>query len=272
MFFSENIISAELLGVFKIKREKYVNIKSHGRSYDSISIRISGRGEFKTNDSSFAVKRGDILYLPRDLDYTQKSDSETLIAIHFLNYGFKKGNNAEVITVDDIEYIEKTVIQMYDVWKQKKQGHQYKCTALLYELLYHINCQQHNQIIKLITHDSKIKNAIDYMHSNFRNNVVEISELAKMCSISETYFRKLFKKIHGVAPSQYLINLKLEFASHLIRSQLYTVSEAAYKSGFNDTKYFIKLFKRHYGATPKEYQNNSNMFDTNIDQHIGTSN
>ena len=77
-------------------------------------------------------------------------------------------------------------------------------------------------------------------------------ELADMCSVSSTYFRKMFKKIHGVSPSQYIINLMLEFASHLLSSNLYTVAEVSHKSGFNDTKYFSKLFKRYYGITPTQ--------------------
>lgn len=40
MFFKENAISIELLGVFKINRRRYINIRSHARSYDTLSIRL----------------------------------------------------------------------------------------------------------------------------------------------------------------------------------------------------------------------------------------
>ena len=65
---------------------------------------------------------------------------------------------------------------------------------------------------------------------------------------------KLFKKIHGVSPIQYVIDLKLDFASHLLQSGLYTVGEAAQRSGFSDPKYFSRIFKARFSLSPKEYQ------------------
>lgn len=258
MFFSESDNSLELLGVFKIKREGHLSKISHERNYDTISMRLSGKCNFQTKEHCFSSKKGDILYLPKTLEYSQETNGESIIAIHFINYSFKKDNNAELITLNNSEYAEGIVRKMYDIWKEKKQGHKYKCTSLLYELLYFINCQRYNNTIELVTHSDKIKAAIDYIHTNYRSNTIEVSYLANMSGISETYFRKLFKQIHSVSPNQYIINLRLEYASHLLRSQLYTVSEAGYKSGFNDIKYFIKLFKKHYGATPKKYQSPGN--------------
>ena len=254
MFFAENEIYAELLGVFKIKREKYVNKTAYKRNYDSLSIRLSGRGQFETDEKTFTVKRGNVLYIPKNANYNQKSNNEKIIAIHFINYN-SNNDKSEVITVENIDLIEELVCKMYDIWKEKKQGHKYKCTSLLYELLYILNCQEHSKIIQSVSGDSKIKIAIDYIHSNYRSTAVEIKQLAEMCCVSETYFRKLFKKIHGVSPVEYITNLRLEFASHLLRSQLYTVNEVAYKSGFCDSKYFSKIFKKHYNCSPKKFQN-----------------
>lgn len=74
-----------------------------------------------------------------------------------------------------------------------------------------------------------------------------------MCFVSETYFRKLFKKLYSVSPKQYIINLKLETAAQLLQSQLYSVNEACDKSGFADPKYFTRLFKSRYGCSHKEF-------------------
>ena len=104
--------------------------------------------------------------------------------------------------------------------------------------------------------DNKIKKALDYIHVHFRSEEISISSLAAMCSVSETYFRKQFKNLYSVPPNQYIINLRLENASQLLQSELYTVAEAAEKSGFNDTKYFSRIFKQHFNMSPKEYSKN----------------
>ena len=67
--------------------------------------------------------KGDILYLPKTLESSQETNGESIIAIHFINYSFKKDNNAELITLNNSEYAEGIVRKMYDIWKEKKQGH-----------------------------------------------------------------------------------------------------------------------------------------------------
>lgn len=259
MFFAENELSLELLGVFRITRKTKTTKESHPRNYDSISLRLEGSGKFKTKNKAFSVRKGDVLYLPKNSEYTQKTSGEKLIAIHFINYSFNRKSKIEIIKSENIEYVENIAVQMYDIWKEKKQGYRYKCTSLLYELLYFLNCQEHEHIIDSITHDNKIKSAIDYIHTNYRYGEIDISNLAEMCCISETYFRKLFKKIYEVSPKQYILNLKLEIASQLLQSQLYTISEVSDKSGFNDVKYFSRLFKKRFGFTPKEFQQNEKI-------------
>ena len=259
MFFAENELSLELLGVFRISRKTKTIKESHSRNYDSISLRLEGSGKFKTANKSFSVRKGDVLYLPKNAEYTQKTSREKLIAIHFINYSFNRKNKIEIVKAENVEYVEKIAVQMYDIWKEKKQGYRYKCTSLLYELLYFLNCQEHEHIIDSITHDSKIKTAIDYIHTHYRNSEIDISYLAQMCCISETYFRKLFKMIYEVSPKQYILNLKLEIASQLLQSQFYTINEVSDKSGFNDVKYFSRLFKKRFGFTPKEFQQNESI-------------
>ena len=253
MFFSENDISLDLLGVFKIKREAFSLKSAVARNYDSISTRLSGRGVFETDTGRLSVKKGDLLYIPKSAKYNQSTSSETVIAVHFINYTFNKNSKIEKITVDDVEFIDTTIKKMYDIWKEKKQGYRYRCTSLLYELLYFLNCQEHKKKIDSSNHDLRIKKAVDYIHCNFRSEQIEVSFLADMCLVSETYFRKLFKKFYMVSPKQYIINLQLETAIQLLQSQLYSVSEVCEKSGFSDSKYFSKLFKNRYGCSPKNF-------------------
>lgn len=252
MFFSESELSIELLGIFKLNRGE-VSIKSMERNYESISLRINGKAVFKTGNDTFSVKKGELLYIPKNVQYTQKTSGESVIAIHFLNYTYNKNNKIEKLMVENCEYVEELFKKMYDIWKEKKQGYRYKCTSLLYELLYFSNRQSQKIKFGNSVHNLKIKDTIHYIHSNFRSEQIDISYLAEMCSVSETHFRKMFKQFYSVSPKQYIINLKLETATQLLRSQLYSISDVCEKSGFTDTKYFAKLFKKRYGCSPKKF-------------------
>lgn len=260
MFFLKNDISAELLGVFKITRKKFNLSRTNQRAYDSLSIRLSGSAKFKSENETFNIKKGDILYIPNDADYKQTTDGETIIAIHFINYSHDK-EKLETLSLEDTPYAMELFCQMYDIWKEKKQGYRYLCMSLFYELLHFLYCQQAVQFSESISHENEMNIAMDYIHTNYRKGPIEISHLAQMCAVSETYFRKLFKKLNGVSPQQYIINLKLEFAFHLLGSNLYSVSEVSQKSGFQDTKYFSRAFKQHFGYSPKEVQTKSELFN-----------
>ena len=89
MFFSENELSLELLGVFKLERVEITTKSNMQRNYDSLSIRLEGAGEFKCDGQTVSVKRGDLLYIPKHAKYSQKTAGETIIAIHFMEICMK---------------------------------------------------------------------------------------------------------------------------------------------------------------------------------------
>ena len=254
MFLSNDELTLELIGIFKIKRTQISQHSDGFRSYDSLSIRLSGESEFKFNNKSEKVTPNNLLYLPHNAKYSQKTSSETIIAIHFINYSHSSDGKPEVINLDDSEKIHNLVLEMYDIWNLKEAGYKYKCTSLLYNLLYLLRKQYHEHSIRTVTSDVLMRDALKYIHQNYKNQRIYISELAKMISVSEVYFRKIFKKMYSVSPGKYIINLRLEYASQLLQSNLYSVSEASENSGFNDVKYFSRCFKEKFGMTPMDFK------------------
>ena len=261
MFFEKNDISADLLGVFKINRDAYNHRSFDGRAYDTLSIRLDGCSEFLFQDTTLQVKCGDVLYIPKNAQYQQITAEETVIAVHFINHSRENTTRLEVLTVEDTAYVTGLFSRLYDVWKEKKQGYQYLCVSYFYELLHFLHCSQAAQFANGATREDEMNVALDFIHKNYRKEQISIAQLAKMCAVSETYFRKLFKMQHNISPQQYIMNLKLEFAFHLLGSDLYTVSEVSQKSGFQDPKYFSRIFKQRYGYSPHEVQSKSELFN-----------
>jgi len=252
MFFSENDLTLEILGVFKINRGKYNLHASRERNYDSISIRTDGVGCLKCDREEYCVKKGSVLYIPHNTTYSQHTDGETVYAVHFLNYNFNAKNKIELLECVDSEKVEKTLKEMYGFWRDQKKGYRFKCTELLYSLLYMLN----NQAQSVYSEDfskERLKKAVNYIHTNFRSQNISCDELAEMSVMSQTYFRRVFKNVYGNSPVQYIIKLRLEYSKQLLSSNLYTVSEVSDKAGFSDPKYFSKVFKKYYGYSPKQY-------------------
>ena len=254
MFFSNDEISFELLGVFKINRSAFKRNSRNYRVYDSISLRTKGKGRFDFSGESLTVERGELLYLPMNAKYTQSTKGETVIAVHFINYSYNDKHKVEKISMENVDEIEEILLNMYRIWTEKKQGYKYKCISLFYNLLYLTNKQTHINSLYTQNMDLSVKKAVDYIHKNFRHKEINVTELAEMSTISEDYFRKIFKRIFSISPKQYIINLRLEYAAQLLQSQLYSVLEVSEKAGFNDVKYFGRIFKNRYGITPAKYR------------------
>ena len=96
---------------------------------------------------------------------------------------------------------------------------------------------------------SRIKQAVTYLESNYASDF-SVLTLAKMCSLSDASFRRLFLECKGMSPVDYRNRLRIRRAAELLKTGRYTVGEAAEQVGISDIKYFGKLFKRYTGLNP----------------------
>lgn len=85
-------------------------------------------------------------------------------------------------------------------------------------------------------------------------DTVELDALAKKAGMSLSTFKRAFKAVTGTSPIDYLLQVRLARASHLLRDPETTVTEAALAAGFNDSNYFARQFRARMGRTPSEWR------------------
>jgi AraC-like DNA-binding protein len=87
---------------------------------------------------------------------------------------------------------------------------------------------------------------------------LSISEIAAKCSVSDCYFRRLFRQYSGESPMDFRQRLRIERAKQLLLSdEQYTVSAVAQELSFSDVYHFSKTFKKYCGESPKSYIRNT---------------
>lgn len=96
----------------------------------------------------------------------------------------------------------------------------------------------------------QVARAIDYMHSHLDQDI-SLEMLAQTVNISPSHLRRLFKQATGMAPHQYLINLRVHRAKELLLTRSFSVNEVAAEVGFADQSHLHRHFKRLFGVTPK---------------------
>lgn len=81
-----------------------------------------------------------------------------------------------------------------------------------------------------------------------------VKYFADSINLSSNYFGDLVKKETGRTAQEYIQNKLLNIAKEEILSSNKSVSEIAYRLGFQYPQHFTRIFKKNVGYTPKEYR------------------
>lgn len=82
-------------------------------------------------------------------------------------------------------------------------------------------------------------------------------ELARTAGMSLTTFKRVFKKHFNLPPGKWLREQRIVTGAALLSNTDHTISEIAFKLGYNDAAAFSKAFKRATSQNPTDYRQKS---------------
>lgn len=100
------------------------------------------------------------------------------------------------------------------------------------------------------------KTEIDFkevMEANIYNNFT-LEELAALCNLSLSSFKRAFVKYYSSSPAKYIKKRKLEQAAKLLESTTLRISDIAYDCGFTDLAHFSRSFQKAYETSPSDFR------------------
>lgn len=142
---------------------------------------------------------------------------------------------------------------VYKHWLLKSDGYYYRSMAIVYEILYKMASRSQKYLPS--SKYKKIEKGIDYIRNHLYDSDIDYYTPSKICGISYTYFKKLFKEKFGFPPVKYVNDMRLERSRELLATDEFSVSEIAKMCGFENTYYFSKKFKEKYQLSPTVYRN-----------------
>ncbi len=179
---------------------------------------------------------------------------------------FTSGNNVEIIKVRTIELISTLSHAIYETGVDDKTVYKMNDDFMralpeihdLTELSYHLM-----ETLELFTNmafsglggntTGSLRKAIAYMNEYYNQNP-SLAEVASHAGLSPSYFSSLFKKEMGRNFSSYLLHIKVENASILLKNSNLPLSDISAELGFESQSYFSRIFKRETGLTPREFR------------------
>ncbi len=225
----------------------------------------NGTGKFEsTNCTQVAVKEGTVLILFPNEWHRFKPDEqmgwdefwvgfkgdviEKLVGNEFLSLSnpvLSIGLNDTVIQLLS-EIVERT--------KEEKTGYQQLVSGMVFHLL--------GKVLSLVKERSfepedPTESIINKARIIFRTNIdhdIDVEKVAEDLNVSYAWFRRAFKRYTGIAPNQYIIQLKIEKAKALLTDHTKSIKAVAFSLNFESAFYFSKLFKEKTGSSPEEYR------------------
>ncbi len=98
-----------------------------------------------------------------------------------------------------------------------------------------------------------IKDLVTAIEKYMEDPNFKIERLAKELSMSHSVLYRKCLALTGNPISDFIRIIRLKKAAMLLKQGSLSISEVAYKIGFNDAKYFSKCFKKQFGKSPSVY-------------------
>lgn len=96
------------------------------------------------------------------------------------------------------------------------------------------------------------------VEQNLRNTDFDLDKLLGKLNVSRSTFHRKIKASSNQSPTEFIRDIRLKHAVHLMKTNTLNIDEIGTYVGFNSTSYFIRSFKKKYGKTPKEYYSGIN--------------
>ncbi len=81
-----------------------------------------------------------------------------------------------------------------------------------------------------------------------------MNDICEQLGLSRIQLYRKVKAVLGYSVNDYINNVRLKKAKHLLSSSEHTISEVAHLVGYSSGSYFSTAFKNQFGMTPSEFK------------------
>ena len=234
--------------------------RNDGRLRHGLLYIWDGEVCFEQNGKSDVVAgNGDLLYIPKGHRYKmQFAKSNTTFVI--INFEMFTKNEGDVVLLPDIAILGNdendhrfaaVMAKLEIISSSLNPVSELRKKELVFRLLSIIYTDSLPMLSAKQKYPQILPGVLMLKQSYLEN--IPVTEFAKLCHISISSFRSLFRKQYGMSPINYRNRLRIDRAKTLLSEGSCTVAEAAYASGFDNIGYFCRSFKKITGKTPGEF-------------------
>ena len=224
-----------------------------GRQWDGFVYFIDGKGAY-IDDLGNKTPIG-----AYDMVLVRKGQSYGFLfeeGCEYVTTAFDIGEDPESsgISLSDMDAVQKDKRELYSsvmsicrLWSEDAQGRKLKLRAMIPDIFEHLRSEM------LDKNDKDVERAIAYIHQRYRERF-STEELARYCSVSESYLRNKFRRATGQSITAYCESLRIVEARYMLESGFFDIAEIAHFLGYSDVYHFSKRFADATGVPPGRYK------------------
>lgn len=267
------------------ERWKISDIKSnhlHFHNHLEIGICHSDSGFMEIKGETVPFKAGDVTFIPRYLPHTTYSSPNEASLWSYLFFSpeelFQHSitgafNNFEpnlwmiqgqhcILNKDNYPKVYTLATSVVEELQQRNPHYQESAYGLLLSLYIELlRIHSRNEPLTVqdpvsersLKSDFVISPVLEYIASNYMKPIT-INDLADLCHLSTTHFRRTFHEIMGTAPLDFLNSTRIEEACKQLKSTNNSILSISEQVGFQSISSFNRCFSRLMGESPKVWR------------------
>ncbi len=240
-------------------------------SFHVLQYCTKGKGTLILQGNEYLIEEGTLFYLPMNVRvhyFCDETDPYSYYWICFNGDSAQKLLKMAGLSVNSpcvhmhSDKLEHLFQHVFDTLTVKKTYCDCALLADLYEVFDILISHNHMGVNAQKRAPSEVVNkAITYMEQNFHLGI-SINDVCQQLSMHPSSFSSLFTKEMGCSPVKFLMGIRVEHASLLLRTTNLSISEIALQVGISPLT-LTSIFKKRTKKTPSQYRNENKVIDIN---------
>lgn len=230
---------------------------------------LEGTGTFTQNNVTYSLGKNDIFCLLPGVTHDYFTDENHLLQKLFVAFDGKQALHLlERIGLSPqtpyrngglTEEVKKLMLEFLNLVRESdRQANDLARLAHFYQIFnklsnsYKSPTKQENRSL------SWLQQGLDYIQIHYAEGIT-VERVSAYVGVERTHFTKQFSKVYGLSPIQYMQDLKMKEAKHLLSNTDFSLTEIANSVGYPDIFSFSKAFKKHLGVPPTQFRRDQAM-------------
>ena len=235
------------------------------RDFDLWFVR-AGEGEMRLVDRSVALHPGVCLWMRPGHTYAGRQNPRNRLGVTFIHFDLKcRGKRmgrlpAEVREVPDFQFFDAATRHIVELIQASGPGaalRRLEAEELLRSVLIGWDAGAEKPEGPLsptdTEHGRRLREIISELLEN-SGDAASVAELARRTGYSPVHFSRVFKKVTGSLPREFIIQVRIDRAKQLLRESSLSIGEIANALGYSDVFFFSRQFKNRAGLSPSRFR------------------